>query len=707
MYKKIYSVILTLIFAGLLYLGARKMNLVEAIQIPQAKKIDHTLEKHGDRRNDPYFWLNERNNPEVITYVQAENKYADAILKPYENIQNELYKEMRSRIQEDDSSVPYQIGNYVYWRKTEKGQEYPIQLRKKREPNSLEEVLLNGPEMAKGHKYFSLTSADPSPNEQMIAFSLDTVGRRFYSIHVKNLQNGQEIISPIENTSGNFEWANDNIHLFFTVQDPKTLRVFQVKRLNIQTQKIDLVYEEKDETFSTWLSKSNDQQFILINCAATLSNEYHLIPADQPLTKPQIFWPREAKHEYSLNHGDQGFFVLTNKNALNNRLVLVKKMTDQLADAIELVSHRTDSYITQFEVFKNFVALELKENGLNGVRIYSADFKKHKDIQFQDTAYTVSIGVNREYETDFLRYEYESFRLPPSTYDYYFATNESQHRKTLPVPNYQADQYVSERLMLSSRDGKLIPVSLFYKKDLQKNSTAPMLVYGYGSYGFAMNVWFSSRIVSLVDRGFVYAVAHVRGGSELGRQWFEDGRVLNKKNSFFDFIDATEGLLKLKYADPKKVFAQGGSAGGLLMGGVVNYRPDLWRGIISQVAFVDVLTTMLDDSIPLTTSEYDQWGNPNEKIYYDYIKSYSPYDNVVDAKYPHILATTGFHDSQVQYWEPAKWIAKIRDHQKGKAVQLLKTNMDAGHGGASGRFEALKEDAYEYSFLFFCLDQEK
>ncbi len=690
-----------------LLLGVKFMSEMSKLNPPKAKKISHELIKHSDKRIDPYFWLNQRTHPEVIDYLNSENTFSDETLKPYEKIQKELYLEMRGRIKEDDQSVPYRIGSYEYFRRTDIGQEYAIQLRKKINSDGKEEILINGPELSKGHKYFSVTTADPSPNEKMVAYSMDTIGRRFYSIHVRSIESGQELIAPIENTSGNFEWANDNKHLIYSVQDPKTLRVFQIKMLNIQTQQIKIIYEETDETFSTWLGKSNDQKYILINCASTLSNEYHLLDADQPQKPLQKFWSREAKHEYSLNHGDQGFFIITNKNALNNRLVLTHKITDTLDQAKELIPHNDSTYITQFENFKNFAAIEVKENGLNRVRLYTIDFKQSKNIEFEDSAYSVSIGSNRDYDTTFLRYEYESFRQPPSTYDFDFKSEKSIHRKTLPVPNYHPDEYVSERLMLPSRDGKQIPVSLYYKKSLQKNGTAPLLMYGYGSYGFAMDVWFSSRMVSLVDRGFVYAVAHVRGGSELGRQWFEDGRVLNKKNSFYDFIDATESLLKLKYADPQKVFAQGGSAGGLLMGGVVNLRPDLWRGIISQVAFVDVLTTMLDDTIPLTTSEYDQWGNPNEKQFYDYIKSYSPYDNIVDAKYPHILATTGLHDSQVQYWEPAKWIAKIRDHQKGRAVQLLKINMDAGHGGASGRFESLKEDAYEFSFLFFCLEHEK
>lgn len=688
---------------AILIVSFNGQGAMKSLTPPQPEKIPFKLEKHGDVRVDDYFWLKDRKSPKVKKHLVAENQYTEKIMAPHKKLSETLYKEMRGRIKEEDSSAPYKKGNYWYYRFTKAGQDYPTYARKFKTLESKPEVLINGTLRSKNKKYFSNTGPEISPNEKLMAFAEDTQGRRFYTIHVIDLKTKKPIISPIKNTSGNMAWANDNKHLFFSVQDPETLREFQIKRLNIKTKKVDLIYEEKDPTFSCWVSKSSDDKYLFIGSAASLTSEYQYVDADTPTQPFEIFLKRETKHEYSLDHGDQGFFVLSNKNALNNRLLLITDPRKGLDSAKELITHSDKVYLTSFLPFKNFVAVETKENANSHLKIYSTDFKEVQSITFDDSAYTVELNVNEEYETDYVRYSYQSFRMPPSIYDYDVLHHKSELKKVLEVPTYDPANYTSERIMVKSRDGKEIPVSLFYKKTTQKNKTAPLLMYGYGSYGLSMDVWFNSNVVSLVDRGFVYAIAHVRGGSELGRQWFENGRVLNKMNSFNDFIDATEGLLKLGYGDPTKVFAQGGSAGGLLMGGVINLKPSLWRGVLAQVAFVDVLTTMLDDSIPLTTSEYDQWGNPNEKQYYDYIKTYSPYDNVVDNKYPNILATTGFHDSQVQYWEPAKWVAKLRDHQKGTGLIMLKTNMDAGHGGASGRFKALKEKAFEYSFFLSLL----
>ena len=699
------------VFAFLFCSISHASSLIEnstKIKPPAAEKIDHKLEKHGDVRVDEYYWMKQRENPKVIRYLKAENKYLDQVFKPTEKLQKNLFQEMRSRMKEDDSSYPLKRGPWYYYSRYEKGRQYPIFARKKSIDAKDEEIIFDVNKLAKSHEYYS-ADYEVSPDHQFAALSYDSVGRRFYNLKVKDLKTGKFLKHQLKNISNNLVWANDNIHLFYAKQDPETLRHYQVWRFNTNTGQNILVYEEKDETFETFIGTSLVRQNIFIISQSTLSSETRTIPADQPLLQPKLLFARERGHEFSVTEDDRYFYILSNKNALNFQILRYpKSKADVLAansvgakfeDAEVWLKHRSESHIDNFEVFKDHLVVNSRSGGLMQLELINKQTREIEKISFQDSAYSVEIGSNAEYDAESVRYIYQSLRSPVSIWDWNFKEHKSVLRKTKEVPNYDAELYVSERIFAVARDGEKIPISILRKKTTPIDGSAPILIYGYGSYGSNLDPWFSSSIFSLVDRGFVYAIAHIRGGGEMGRSWTDNGRTLKKKNTFFDFIDSTEYLLKNKYADPKQVFAMGGSAGGLLMGAVLNMRPDLYKGVVAQVPFVDVVTTMLDDSIPLTTSEYDEWGNPNQKEYYDYIKSYSPYDNVRPANYPNILITTGLHDSQVQYWEPAKWAARLRQNNTGKNLILLKTDMKAGHGGKSGRFDQLKEAALEFAFI--------
>ncbi len=668
---------------------------------PIAAQKEHKLEKHGDVRIDEYFWMKDRKNPEVIKYLNAENTFLKNSLKTTEILQKTLFSEMKSRIKQDDSTYPLKDGTFYYYTRFEKSKQYPIYARK----NSAgkEEILFNVNTLARGKTFYS-ASYTASPDHNLAAYTFDITGRRFYNIKFKDFRTGKFLPDEIKSVTGNVAWANDNSTLFFVKQDPDTLRWFQVYRYSLNTHKAELVYEEKQDTFEVSLQSTLAEKNIFINSNSTLSSETRIIPADQPLKAPQLLFPREKNHEFSVNEDDTYFYILSNKNAKDFQIFRTPISNPSFKDAEVWLAHREGIHIDSFAIFKNYVTLAIRENGLTQLEVINKETKATSKINFEDPAYTVEIGANAEYNSDSVRYVYNSMRSPASVYEYNFITKTSKLLKAKDVPTYNADNYRSERFFANSRDGRKVPISVLVHKNTKIDGSAPLLIYGYGSYGSTSDPWFNSSVFSLVDRGYVFAIAHIRGGGEMGRYWTDEGRILNKKNTFFDFIDCTEFLIEKKYADPKKVFAMGGSAGGLLMGAIANYRPDLYRGIVAEVPFVDVVTTMLDDTIPLTTAEYDEWGNPNEKIYYDYIKSYSPYDNVTKQAYPNMLITTGLHDSQVQYWEPAKWAARLRMKNTSDSLIFLKTDMEAGHGGKTGRFDQLKDDALEYAFI---LEMEK
>ena len=684
-----------ILFVSLLLLTV--VSLAHSAPPPLAAEKDFFLEKHGDRRRDEHYWLKDRSNPEVLKYLKAENDFLSSSLKPSRDLQKILFKEMKSRVKENDSTYPLKDGPYFYYTRFKKNRQYPVYARNSG-AKSKEEIIFDVNHLARGHNYYSAQYV-VSPDHNVAALTYDATGRRFYNIKFKNLKTGKFLDREVTSVTNNLVWSVDNKTVFYVRQEPETLRWYQVLRYDIATGKSELVFEEKQDTFELSLSTSLTEKHIFINSTSTLSSEVRVITSAAPEAPPQLLFAREKEHEFSVTEDDDYYYILTNKGARDFKILRTKISQPSFAEAEEWLPHRSGVHIDNFTVFKNYVVLGSRENGLTQIEVFTKNRRQPKKLDFQDTAYTVELGANAEYDSPFLRYVYYSLRSPPSVYDYELKTQQTILRKTKEIPNFDSANYVSERLFAKARDGVMVPISILRKKNSPLDSKAPLLLYGYGSYGSTMDPWFSASVLSLVDRGYVYAIAHVRGGGEMGRQWTDDGRTLKKKNTFFDFIDCTEFLIKQKYADPKKVFAMGGSAGGLLMGAIANYRPDLYKGIIAEVPFVDVVTTMLDDSIPLTTAEYDEWGNPNEKKYYDYIKSYSPYDNVSRQNYPHMLVTTGLHDSQVQYWEPAKWVARLRRLNTGKSLILLKTDMEAGHGGKTGRFDQLKEEALEYAFI--------
>ena len=678
----------------------RHMKDVKA-QPPVAKKIPKKLEKFGDVRIDNYYWLRERDNPEVLKYLKAENAYTDKVMAPVKAFREKLFQEIKGRIKEDDSSVPYRLDDYYYYTRYVKGGEYPLYCRKKGSMDAKEEVLADGNELGKGHKFFSYF-ADVGVEHRMMALVMDTVGRRKYHIRIKDLKAGKMLPEIIKDVTGNIAWAGGDRYLFYTRQDPQTLRWYQVFRhkLGEDTSKDQLVYEEKDVTFDCYVSRTKSKKYIMISSSSTLSDEWRYLPADKPLSEPVVIQPRERNLEYSVDHLDGKFYIRTNLNARNFKLVETPVTAPGKANWKDVISHREDYFLESFELFRDFLVLEEKNEGLTKIRILSWNHQDDHYIDFGEPAYAAWLAYNPEMNTEFVRYGYSSFTTPRSTYDYQMVKREKTLLKRQEVlGDFDPSNYRSERIWVEARDGVKVPLSIVYRKGFEKDGSHPCLIYGYGSYGASMEASFSSYRLSLLDRGFVYALAHVRGGQELGRKWYEDGKLLKKKNTFYDFIDCSKYLIDHKYTNPDKLFAQGGSAGGLLMGAVANMAPELYKGIIAQVPFVDVLTTMLDETIPLTTAEYDEWGNPNEKVYYDYIKSYSPYDNVVAQAYPNMLVTTGLHDSQVQYWEPAKWVAKLRATKTDDHLLLLHINMEAGHGGASGRFKRIRETARIYAFV--------
>ena len=669
---------------------------------PMAKVEAVELEKHGHVRTDPYFWLKERENPEVIAYLEAENAYTESVMAHTRDLQEALFEEITGRIKQDDSSVPYKQDDYWYYRRYEEGKEYPIYCRKKGSLEADEEIMLDANELAEGHEFFSIQGTEVSAGQDILAFAQDTVGRRFYTIRFKNLATGALYPEAIANVTGNVAWANDNQTVFYTKQDPNTLRWHQIYRHVLGTDPADdvLVYEEPDSTFFSFVYKTKSKDFLIIASTQTLSAEYRYLDANDPTGTFALIEPRGENHEYSVDHYGNYFYLRTNWDAQNFRLMRTPLVATEKRHWEEVIPHRDDVFLSSFEIFKDHLVVSERKGGLTQMRIRPWDGSEEHYLDFGEPAYLAYISVNPEFDTQILRYGYTSMTTPNSTFDYDMVAKEKTLLKEEEIlGDFDKANYVTERLMATARDGVEVPISLVYRKGTPRDGTAPMLLYAYGSYGASMNATFNAARLSLLDRGVVYAVAHIRGGQEMGRHWYEDGKLLKKKNTFTDFIDCAEHLIEAQYADPERVFAQGGSAGGLLMGAVTNMRPDLWKGVIAHVPWVDVITTMLDDSIPLTTSEYDEWGNPNDKAYYDYMLSYSPYDNVGAKDYPNMLVTTGLHDSQVQYWEPAKWVAKLRATKTDANRLILKTNMEAGHGGATGRFKRHRETALDYAFL--------
>ncbi|MBR0177224.1 MAG: S9 family peptidase [Bacteroidales bacterium] len=676
---------------------------------PRATIHPHAMTMHGHTRIDNYYWLNERENPEVIAYLEAENQYADACLKHTEPLQQQLFKEITGRIKQDDNSVPIKIRDYYHYTRFEEGKEYPIYCRKKHSLDAPEEIILDGNVLAEGHAFFQIGEVSLSEDDRLLAYSVDTVSRRIYTVFVKDLETGELVGDPIENTSGNVVWASDNKTLFYGVKD-ETLRPCKIMRHRLGTDPKDdvTVFEEADETFVTYISKTKSRKYLIINSESTLSSECRVLESDQPEGEFRVFQQRQPDMLYGIDHYGEHFYIQTNADGAKNYKIMRTPIGQtEKPNWEEVIAPRDQVMIEGFTIFSRFFVIEEREGGLVKIRVKSWAGQTDYYIDFGESAYTAGVGANPDFEATTVRYAYTSMTTPSSVFEW----DMERRTKTLLkqqeiVGGYNPNDYVTERLMAPSHDGVLVPISIVYKKGLAKNGQNPLVLYGYGSYGSSMDAYFSLARLSLLDRGFVWAIAHIRGGEEMGRQWYEDGKMLNKKNTFLDFIACAEHLINNGYTSPQKMFAMGGSAGGLLVGAVVNMRPDLWKGVIAQVPFVDVVTTMLDESIPLTTGEYDEWGNPNEKQYYDYILSYSPYDNVEAKDYPAMLITTGLHDSQVQYWEPAKWAAKLRALKTDHNPLYLKTEMDYGHGGASGRFEGYKEVALEYAFMLDVLESQ-
>jgi len=683
--------------------------MTKKIQPPVAKVVPTVLEKFGDIRIDNYYWLRDRENPEVIDYLNKENEYYQKMTAHTQDFQKDLFEEMKARIKEDDESVPYLYNGYYYITRFETGKAYPVYSRKKESLSAKEEILFNCNEMAEGFAYFKLGGIAISPDNKMAIFSVDTVGRRIYTLQIKNLETNAILDDIIENVTGSAVWANDNKTIFYSSQDEVTLRSDKIFKHKLGTKREEdvLVYFEKDDTYSVDIAKSKSRKYLAIESGSTLTTEYRILDADKPDGKFKIFQRRNRGVEYSIKHYKDHFYILTNRDdAENFKLMKTPVTATSKENWVEVIPHREDVLIEDIEIFADYLVVEERTNGLNHIRIMPWNGEGEYYLPFDSETYTAYTSTNVDFDTEILRYSYQSLITPSSVIDFNMRTKEKEIKKEQQVLGGKFDKknYIEKRIWATAGDGTKIPISMVHRKELKMNGKNPLLLYAYGSYGHSMDAHFSSTRLSLLDRGFIYAIAHIRGGEDLGRQWYDGGKLMKKINTFTDFIDCSEYVIEQKYTSPEHLYAEGGSAGGLLMGAVINRAPQLYHGVIAQVPFVDVMTTMLDNTIPLTTGEYDEWGNPNKKNFYKYMRSYSPYDNIREQKYPNMYVSTGLHDSQVQYWEPAKWVAKLRTMKTDDNVLYLDTNMDAGHGGASGRFDALKELAKEFSFL---LDLEK
>ena len=671
---------------------------------PVAKKLPVQLEKHNDTRVDDYFWMNERDSPEVLSHLEEENRYYNEMTAHTKAFQAELFEEMKGRIKEDDASVPYKHNGYWYYRRFETGKDYPLYCRKEGNLDAPEIIVFDNNEMAIGHSYFSQASYSVSEDNTIAAYGIDTVSRRQYTIRFKNLVTGEILNTEIKNTTGGAVWANDNKTVYYSRKDEETLRSNQIFKHTLGTDPSEdvLVYQEDDETFYTYVFKSKSKKYILIGSDSTMTSEFRFASAARGTTDFKVFQERTRGLEYAVSHYDDAFYIQTNKDkATNFKVMRTPEYQTAMQYWEDLIPHREDTLIEDVEIFKEYLVVSERSNGLNKIRIKSWDDRVDYYLPFDNETYDAYPTTNIDFDTHILRYAYNALNTPASVVDFDMKTQEKTVLKEQEImgENFSKDNYKMERIWAPAQDGAKIPISIVYHKDTMLDGNAPLLQYAYGSYGSTIDPSFSSIRLSLLDRGFIYAVAHIRGGEYLGRKWYEDGKLLKKKNTFTDFIDVSKFLIAHNYTSSKHLYAYGGSAGGLLIGAVINMAPELYNGVIAAVPFVDVVTTMLDDTIPLTTGEYDEWGNPNDKEYYEYMKSYSPYDNAFAKAYPNILVTTGYHDSQVQYWEPAKWIAKLRENNTSNNQIIFQCNMDAGHGGASGRFEALKEVAQDYAFL--------
>ncbi len=683
----------------------------QAVKPPEAEKIPHEL---FDNRIDNYYWMrlsDEQKNAatpdeqtaKVLDYLNKENEYSRSVLKHTEDLQKTLYDEIVGRIKKNDESVPYLDNGYYYYTRFIEGKEYPVYYRKKGSLEAPDELLLDVNKIAEGQKYCSVSGLNISRDNKILSYGIDLVSRRRYTIYFLDLTTLQLLPDRIENTTGGTIWAADNKTVFYTTKDPETLRSDRVLRHKLGTPVSGdkEVFFENDETFSVYLGETKSRKYILINSSHTLASEVRFIDASNPEGEFNILEPRKMNHEYSVDHLGNTFYIITNADSARNfKLMKTPDNKTTYENWIEVIPHRDDVLLQGFELFDDFLVTNERIKGLNNLRIINLKDNSEHYLDFGEETYTAGINVNRNSDTDVLRYSFSSLTTPNSVIDYNMITRDKKVLKQDEVlGGFDKNNYESKRLWATAQDGTMIPVSLVYRKGFVQDGKAPLLIYGYGSYGSSMNASFNSAILSLLDRGFAYAIAHIRGGSEMGRYWYEDGKLLKKKNTFTDFNDCAQFLVNEKYTSINKLFAMGGSAGGLLVGAIVNMRPDLYKGVIASVPFVDVVTTMLDESIPLTTSEWDEWGDPRKEEYYDYMLSYSPYDQVKAMKYPNLIVTTGYWDSQVQYWEPAKWVAKLRDMKTDKNLLVMDCNMDVGHGGASGRFERYKVTAIQYAFI--------
>jgi oligopeptidase B len=679
------------------------------IQPPIAKIIPHELEKHRHVRIDNYYWLNDRENPEVLDYLNKENEYYQKSTEHTKAFQKDLFEEMKARIKEDDESVPYLFNGYYYITRFEKGKDYPIHSRKKESLEASEEILFDCNEMAKDFTYFNLNGISISEDNKWVSFGVDTVSRRQYTIQIKNLETNEILPLKIENTTGGATWASDNKTIFYSRKDEITLRPDRIfkHKLGSNPSEDTVVYFEKDDTFNVSVYKSKSKKYLIISSESTLTSEYQILLSDTPDEKFKLFQKRTRELEYSISHYQDNFYIVTNKDdATNFKLMKTPEAKTSKENWVDLIPHRDDVLFEGIDIFKDYLVVSERSNGLSKIKIIPWNGSEAYYLPFEIETYTAETTTNIDFNTEILRYVYQSMATPSSLIDFNMRTQEKIVLKEQQVlgGTFDKNNYTEERIWATATDGTKVPISMVYKKGTVQDGKNPLLLYAYGSYGMNIDPYFSTTRLSLLDRGFIYAIAHIRGGEDLGRLWYEEGKLLMKKNTFTDFIDCSKHVIAQKYTSPEHLYAEGGSAGGLLMGAVVNMNPELYNGIIAQVAFVDVVTTMLDETIPLTTGEYDEWGNPNKKKYYDYMLSYSPYDNVKKMDYPNMYVSTGLHDSQVQYWEPAKWVAKLRVLKTNSKQLFLDINMEAGHGGASGRFESLKEVAKEFSFL---LDLEK
>ena len=678
------------------------------IQTPVAAKKPINITAHGDTRVDNYFWLNDffKKGPDssnVVAYLEAENKYYDTMMFGTNKLQEKLYEEMKGRIKEKDESVPVFKNGYFYYNRLVETKDYYVSCRKKGSLDAAEEILLDVNVMAEGHEYFSIGGSEVSPDNKLLVYGVDTVSRNEFTLYIKNLETGELYNDAIPRSSGGGVWAADNKTIFYTSKNPVTLLSEKIKRHVLGTNAAAdvVVYEEKDPSNYIGVGKTKSEEYILIVSGATLSSEYRILPADQPMADFKVFQPRMKEVLYDLEHANGLFYIRTNMNAKNFKVMTSTESNTNVTSWSELVPHKDSILIEGLDVFKNYIMLSERKKGLTQIHVINTSTGAEHYLDFGEPSYAAYPMSTPEYNTDVIRYSYTSLTTPGSVFDYNMSSKEKKLMKQQEVVGgYNAEDYVTERLYATAKDGTKVPISIVYKKGFKKDGAAPLLLYGYGSYGASMDASFSSGRLSLLDRGFAFAIAHIRGGQEMGRQWYEDGKMFKKKNTFTDFIDCADFLISKQYTSKEHLYAMGGSAGGLLMGAIVNMRPELWKGIVAQVPFVDVINTMSDASIPLTTNEYDEWGNPANKESYEYMKSYSPYENVEKKAYPNMLVITGLYDSQVQYFEPAKWVAKLREMKTDSNYILLYTNLEAGHGGASGRFKALKDRAREFAFLF-------